>query len=1121
MVAPSSGRGWSGGHSTANMAALGCAALFALVLSAFGLQADRTDAHALLERSAPAAGTVIPTDQAPGNVSLWFSEPVEVAFNALAVSSNSGRVDRLDARIEADDPKHVEVDLSDLAEGTYLVRWQVISIDNHVVRGSYWFSLGYAAAPPASAALLGAGAPVAPPMEVAGRWLTMIAVLTVAGAPFFHLLVLRHLDARVPGSIRALHTAASGRMQRAWLAVACVLVVAELLWAGAQAEAVAAVPLPQALDSTVLGVVLLGSRFAVLWWARLALGLAATALLFHVANRQSSGSREYQAMWVAALLGLLLILSTSLGSHASGARVLTLLAAGMDVVHLAAAAVWLGGLLQLSLLLPSVIRTPPEQRPALMRVLVPRVSTVALASVLVLTLSGIFNAWEQVGTFEALGSTAYGQSLVLKLALLVPLLGIAAINLLIVRPRIAAGRQTISERLTRWFRNLVLAEIAGGAAVVLVVAILVSLPPPGSQNLPTPLEVSRQAGDLRVDLQVDPDWVGISRYRVTLTNADGLPPSRVRDVILTFTMEGMNMGLTTVRAVPRGEGVYETDGFYAGMPGIARVGVAVSQTDAGDQNAIFRIEVPDLNQKQFIGLRPTLGAGPLGLFGLTVGVLGAVAAAGVRREVPRRLTPLAPTSAVLALLLGGGVFVADQTWASGSVPELAGNPTPADPTSLARGQAMYAQSCVVCHGDTGIGNGLAAASLLPPPADLTLHARWHADEQLFWFVTHGVTGTAMPAFGESLNPAERWDVINYLHDLASAPTATPLSALPAPPAPPPPPTALPAPAAQLQSATQPLGRIVFGPDGDKNFWVLTLPDGKPTQLTNFGPLEFTSSPVWSPDGRQIAFSHYQLESARTAVPPGTDLYLMNADGSGVHMLAAHDVPGAALQTPAWAPDSSALYVSYRLQGASLMAAVDRIDVTTGARTRVVANAGYPSLSRDGQRLAYVRFASPDARGETLWSSKPDDSEPQQLLGLNVFNRYTGVRVAPDGQRILFAAVGDGKTYQPPSVGGVDVFGLLGDLLGTAVVHADGSVPWDVWSIDLDGRNLRRVTTLAEDLPVAAWSPDGSYVAFLGGGSFTTSQTGMAVIGADGSGLRRLTTQAGHRGVDWAAPPPSR
>jgi hypothetical protein len=59
-----------------------------------------------------------------------------------------------------------------------------------------------------------------------------------------------------------------------------------------------------------------------------------------------------------------------------------------------------------------------------------------------------------------------------------------------------------------------------------------------------------------------------------------------------------------------------------------------------------------------------------------------------------------------------------------------------------------------------------------------------------------------------------------------------------------------------------------------------------------------------------------------------------------------------------------------------------------------------------------------------------------------------------------------------------------------------------------------LTRLNEDMPVAAWSPDGQALAFLGGGSASTAETGIGVLAPDGSGLHRLTTDPGHRGLDW-------
>jgi Tol biopolymer transport system component len=115
--------------------------------------------------------------------------------------------------------------------------------------------------------------------------------------------------------------------------------------------------------------------------------------------------------------------------------------------------------------------------------------------------------------------------------------------------------------------------------------------------------------------------------------------------------------------------------------------------------------------------------------------------------------------------------------------------------------------------------------------------------------------------------------------------------------------------------------------------------------------------------------------------------------------------------------------------------------------------------------------------------------------------------------LLFAAVGQGTTYTPPSASRLDLLRLL----GAGVAHADGE-EWDLWTIEPDGRNLRRVTNLAEDLPVASWSPTGGSVVFLGGGSARTAETGLAVVAADGTNLRRLTTRPGHRGADWSPVP---
>jgi copper transport protein len=1006
-------------------------------------------AHALLLRSEPAAGVVGAADQPPKTVVLWFSEPVDVtASGGIAVLDTEGRrVDHFDAHAAAADPRQVEVSLSDLAQGSYAVRWRATSADNHVISGTFWFGVGFATAVPPSA-LLAAGAPTLPALETVARWLSLVAVLALAGGAFFDVLVRAPVERRLGATGRGVFAEAAPSLARVAVLGGVLLVAAHAAWAAAQMEAVAELPLPRALDGPVARAVLLESRFGLLWWARILLGLILAARL--VADARSRRTPAGRARWVDAALGVALVVAFALGGHASGARELPAVAVGVDAIHLAAAAVWLGGLAQLVGLLPAILGTSPDARATVARVLVPRISGLALVAVGVLIATGVFSAWEQAGTFEAATTTAYGQTLLLKIGVLLPLLAIAGVNRFVLRPRLVAGLSL--ERLTRRFGSLVRGELLLGGVVLGFAAALGSLPPPGPQGLPGPIEVARQAGDLRVQLSVSPNWVGVSRFRVSVTDAQGQPAPDVRDVVLTFTMEGMNMGRTTVPAAATQPGVFEADGFYIGMPGVAQIGVAVSRTSGADESAVFRIETPNVTEQQYQGLGPTL----------------ALQAAAER-------------------------------------------PPGTAPADLAQGQAVYGQHCAVCHGDTGIGNGPAAASLLPPPADLTLHARWHSDDQLFWFITHGVAGTPMPSFADQLSPGQRRAVIAHLHVLAAAPTASSPREAPVGPA-------------QVAAPTPPpardelIGRIVFAPDTDKDFWIWRFPSDNPERLARFTRLDFASFPTWSPDGQRLAFSFYQLPRVG-AIPAGTDLYLMNADGTDMHPLAMHDTPGAALLYPAWAPDGNAVYVTHQARrpegGAD--SRIERVDVRSGERETVIPNAAYASASRDGRRLAYAAVPNADGSGQSLWISGVDRSDAREILPAGVFVRFSSLRFAPDGQRLLFAAVGQGTTYTPPAAGRLDLLGLLDPMRSGGVAHADGE-EWDLWTIDPDGRNLRRVTNLAEDLPVASWSPSGGSVVFLGGGSARTAETGLAVVAADGSNLRRLTTRPGHRGADWAPVP---
>ncbi len=97
------------------------------------------------------------------------------------------------------------------------------------------------------------------------------------------------------------------------------------------------------------------------------------------------------------------------------------------------------------------------------------------------------------------------------------------------------------------------------------------------------------------------------------------------------------------------------------------------------------------------------------------------------------------------------------------------NPVRLTDESVAAGATIYAQNCAVCHGETGEGDGPAAAALEKKPANLHAdHVQELSDGALFWIITHGKPDTPMPPWDNILTETERWEVVNFLRTFGGA-----------------------------------------------------------------------------------------------------------------------------------------------------------------------------------------------------------------------------------------------------------------------------------------------------------------------------------------------------------------
>jgi copper transport protein len=184
---------------------------------------------------------------------------------------------------------------------------------------------------------------------------------------------------------------------------------------------------------------------------------------------------------------------------------------------------------------------------------------------------------------------------------------------------------------------------------------------------------------------------------------------------------------------------------------------------------------------QLAALDPGAGRGPAGapgvadrpptrlLVGSAVLALGVLLLVEAVRPVRRRRRPAATVALGCVAAAAGLVIATLEALNPSGGDAVIPNPVPATAASIARGQELYQQSCVTCHGVEGRGDGPLARSLNPRPADLRVHVAQHTEGQLWLWVTEGVAGTSMPAFRDTLSDEDRWNLINYLRSQFGAP----------------------------------------------------------------------------------------------------------------------------------------------------------------------------------------------------------------------------------------------------------------------------------------------------------------------------------------------------------------
>jgi copper transport protein len=406
-----------------------CAVVLVFPASAF--------AHASLRVEQPEFGQQLRF--APHLVALRFDQVVDALPNGVRVLDAHGRNHAGTARVR---DRTLYAPVSRLPRGPYTVRWRAISLDGHVVSGVYTFGVRVPA-PNVVSGSVGAQGPTT--AEHIVRWLWFVALALLVGGLGFRLLVVR-----APLPPRFYWVVGIGAV-----GVLEVAIVAFLL----RCEDALQLPFGDFLYgdlSPIADGTRIGQAFVVM-----ELGFAIVAALVFLAWLTD---REY-LLWLAFVLGLGFASGLSLSGHSDSSAA----ASVADWIHLSAAMLWVGGLLQLALVVWP--KAPELRRRAILGF-----STLATVCVALLVGAGVYLSILRLPAVHDLWRTGYGQVLIVKLALVAVALAWGAFHRFVVLPRLRAGDS---------LRRSLLGEGAVAVAVLLAAAVLVDSKPP-VQPPPTP-----------------------------------------------------------------------------------------------------------------------------------------------------------------------------------------------------------------------------------------------------------------------------------------------------------------------------------------------------------------------------------------------------------------------------------------------------------------------------------------------------------------------------------------------------------------------------------------------------------------------------------------------------------
>ena len=610
-------------------------------------------AHPFYVDSTPKPFQNIP--KSTGEVSVFFSEPIELSYSEISVLGPNGKV------VSENDAHNVNGQTSSIAAtlqenlppGIYTVNTKVLSaVDGHVVDNTFTFGIGTDISASNASDERGTTRPqsqkdILSIEESASRFPGYVGQIIAFGVTFAMLWLWKPFD-QVPWLSKSL---LQYRSRVSNIATMILIIGSSLILASGVAMIIVQ---SLSVDATILEII--STKFGNVWAIRMIQASALTLLAVSIYRKNNQdGTQMNRTEFVSVLaLALSLLITYSLIAHAAASnQSLAILA---DFCHSVVASIWIGSVFFLAFAVPKLaaFRFDDTIKAIILSIVIPRFSTIIVVALGVILITGPSLLWTLESDLGITIASLYGKVLLVKLSIGVVMIVIGAYHQFVSQKKFNAWVITSTKvvqiskrdsydatqyplpkvgfvRNVRRFEKTLKAEAALGIGLLVMVSLMANMALPSGEfpayervngrdgtevpstsalasifeNISQSKEFSRTAyldNGQKIQLTIKPFTVGQNTFEISFLNSNNSIAESINSSIIKLTQVERGIGPIMIETLEQSPGRFSADAAFS-LAGRWTVEILGETTKPGTPNmvAIFDVQVkPRISDLQFM-----------------------------------------------------------------------------------------------------------------------------------------------------------------------------------------------------------------------------------------------------------------------------------------------------------------------------------------------------------------------------------------------------------------------------------------------------------------------------------------------------------------------------------------